>query len=320
MVVCLVTGGAGFVGSHLVEALLTRDHEVRVLDNLTTGTLSNLASVMPAIEFHPGDLADLDFVRWVTEGAEWVFHQASPEAWPAVFSPNAFASSADVMATCHVLRAACEAKVRRVIYASSLRVYGPTSGDFSREDQTLLPVAPEGLAKLLGEKACVEYARDHGLETVRLRYFHVFGPRQPSSSPYATSVRQALKAMLAGRRPVFDGDGLGIQDLIDVGDVVHANLLAAQTPRIAGKVFNVGRGRATSARDVVNALNVILKVRSEPVYAGLRSLTDLANLADTLRAEVGLGFCAGVDLKRGLKRCLESLELELERQAVPAVE
>jgi UDP-glucose 4-epimerase len=310
MINCLVTGGAGFIGSHLVEHLLARNHRVRVLDNLMGGTIDNLSRVAPAIEFYQGDLADLDLVRRVMQGVEFVFHlAAAPEPFQrlAHFGP---AIQADVVGTQHLLSAACEVHVRRLIYASSLRVYGPTSGAICLENpapQPLEALSPEGITKALGEKACVDCTRDYGLETVRLRYFNVFGSRQPPQSPYAAVVAQALEAMLAGRSPVLDGDGFTPLDLVSVGDVVYASLTAMEAPRLSGKAYNIGNGRWTTARDVIAAINAILSTRIEPTFTGPRPLTDLDNRADVARAEAELGFCAGEDLVRGLRSCVQGV-------------
>jgi UDP-glucose 4-epimerase len=309
MTICLVTGGAGFIGSHLVETLQAQGHFVRVLDNLASGKLANLSRVIHAVELYPGDLADLQLVRQVSRGVEVVFHLAALEEPFDTQAHVGGAIHADVATTRNVLQAACEAGVRRLIYTSSLRVYGATSGGICTEGkalQPLKPLGPEGTAKALGERACIEFARDHGLEIVRLRCTHVFGPRQPRNSPYAAVVRQALEAMLAGRSPVLEGDGRIAQDLISVGDVVHAHLIAAAAPRVAGKAYNIGRGRPTSARAIVEKLNAILGTRIEPTCGERRPLTDLDNQVDPSRAEVELGFCAGTDLDRGLRSCVEA--------------
>jgi UDP-glucose 4-epimerase len=297
-----------------VEALVANGHAVRVLDNLATGTLANLSRVMGAIELHVGDLADLDFVRGVSRGVELVFHQAAPTQWPYGLGDLVTARYAGAMGTVHVLSAAREANVRRVIYASSFRVYGhPSCLPVDEEDATV-SLDPYGAAKLAGEQACTICTCVYGLETVRLRYFNVFGPRQPAGSPYAALVSQALEAMLAGAAPLVDRDDLGGQDLIYVGDAVHATLLAAEAPRVAGKVYNIGRGRPTAAREVVAALNSILGTQIEPVYTPSRGKDDFDNVANTARAEVELGFCAGTDLEQGLRRCVEERGQELSRR------
>jgi UDP-glucose 4-epimerase len=304
MAVCLVTGGAGFIGSHLVEALLARGHVVRVLDNLATGTLTNLARVMDAIELYLGDVTDRQFVRRVTCGAELVFHHAAPTRWPHTPAGPLAAHGPCAIGTAHVLRAARAARVRRVIYASSFRVYGYPSPVPLGEGDATQPLDSYGVDKLLGEQACTTCTRLYGLETVRLRYFNVFGPRQLAGGPYATVISRTLGAVLGGRPPLVTGGGA--EDLLYVGDVVHAILLAAEAPRVSGKVYNIARGRRTAARDVVAAINAILGTQIRPADAPPLVTDEWENVGDTSRAEVELGFCAGTDLQYGLRRCIEA--------------
>jgi UDP-glucose 4-epimerase len=308
MTTCLITGGAGFIGSHLAEQLVARHHTVRVLDNLTGGTLANLDRVLPAIDFHLGDVTDPDLVQKVIQGVDFVFHLAAAREPFDVLAHPQSASSPDVIGIHQVLNAARTSRVRRLIYASSLRVYGATDGDLCQEGRALQPsraLTPEGIAKALGEKACVECTRDCGLETVCLRFFHVFGPRQPRGNPYAQVIEKALDAALAGHSPVLDGDGSIAQDLIAVGDAVYANLTALDAPRVSGKAYNIGRGLPTTGLDVVAALNATLATHIEPTFTVARPLIDLDNRADISRAEAELGYCPGEDLKRGLRLCVE---------------
>jgi UDP-glucose 4-epimerase len=306
MTVCLVTGGAGFIGSHLVEALLARGHAVRVLDNFSSGTLANLSRVLDAIELYPGDLSDLDFVRERMVGAELVFHLATPNRWPDRLSNPVAARYADALGTIHVLSAARETRVRRVVFASSARVYGPAPGQKLSEVAAPAPVDPYAVAKWTGEQACITCTQIYGLETVRLRYFNVYGPRQSPVGPYAGLVPRVLKAMLAGQPPVLSGRGLETQDLLCVDDAVHATVLAAEAPRVAGKVYNVARGLPTTGRVVVETVNAILATRIEPTYSAAQPPDDLDNLADTTQAETALGFCASTSLEQGLRRCIEA--------------
>lgn len=311
MAVCLVTGGAGFIGSHLVEALIARDHVVRVIDNLTTGHMTNLSQVMDVVELYPGDLADLALVRQVMRGVELVFHLACatgnhadrPRLAPVDETP--FPDNGSAVGTLHVLQSALEARVRRVLYASSLWVYGGHGSRPVQEETALDPQTYAGRVKLSGEEACRVATRLSGLETVRLRFFHVFGPRQRQRGPYADVVPRALDAMLAGVPPTLPGDGLCERDLIYVEDVVHATLLAAEAPRVAGKVYNIARGRATSDLELTRAVNRLLGTDLDPVRSGVAAGCDAGPVADVRRAEVDLGFCASTDLDRGLRRCLE---------------
>ena len=311
MAVCLVIGGAGFIGSHLVEALLSEEHAVRAMDNFTTGNLCNLAGVLHAIELYPGDLSDQDFLQRVMCGVDLVFYQATPRKAPNQVE-KARRRAPLPLDLIHVLAAASKARVRRVVCASSFRVYGLRSYLPYSEDAMTLPTDLHGEAKLAEERACTLAGSLYGLEAVRLRYFNVFGPRQPPGGPDALLVRQVIDAMLSGRPPVIAGGPFVGQDLIYVDDVVHATLLAAEAPRLAGKVYNIGRGRPTTAVEVVAAINNILGTRIEPSFS-LCSPVDLGPLADISHAEVDLGFCPKTSLKQGLQRCLSKRVNETKR-------
>jgi UDP-glucose 4-epimerase len=306
MSVCLVTGGAGFIGSHLVDALLAHGHTVRVLDNFSTGTVANLAPSLERIELVLGDLINLDLVRRAMAGVELVFHHAAPVAGAYASLDAAAAHHAYVAGTRHVLIAAREAGARRLVYASSSTVYGRPSLLPLSEECATQPLSPYAAAKLTGEQDCTAFTGIYGLETVRLRYFNVFGPRQSGSMPYSDTVLQALRAMLAGRHPVVPGDGLEPEDFLSVHNVVHANLLVADARRVAGRVYNIGRGRPTTALEVVAALNAVLGTRNQPVRGPARARGEFRHLADISRAETDLGFCPSTDLEAGLRLCVES--------------
>jgi UDP-glucose 4-epimerase len=306
MAVCLVIGGAGFLGSHLVEALVADRHVARVADNFTTGKLQHLAGVMSAVELYPGDCLDQAFLSRVMRGVELVFHLgASPGPGDPDCPPHA-PGGGDAGATSRVLSAALQARVRRVLFASSGRVHGGHAPRPVEESQTAEPGSPYGRAKLSGERACAVWTRTTGLETVCLRYFNVFGPRQPENSPYAAVVHTSITAMLAGRSPILPGEAGSEQDLIYVEDAVHATLLAARSARVAGKVYNIARGQPTSSWEVVATLNDLLGTNIEAVYTGPPGRGALNTLANVRRAEVELGFCAATDLRRGLSRCLHA--------------
>jgi UDP-glucose 4-epimerase len=305
MAVCLVTGGAGFIGSHLVEALIARDHVVRVLDNLTTGQMTNLSQVMDVVELYPGDLADAALVRQVMRGVELVFHLACTAGNLPLDEEAPAQGNGSAVGTLHVLHAALEAHVRRVLYASSLWVYGHGNGHPALEEMALDPQTYAGRVKLSGEEACRVATRLSGLETVRLRFFHVFGPRQRSRGPYADAVSRCLQAMQAGQPVVLAGDGNARRDLIYVEDAVHATLLAAEAPRVAGKVYNVARGRATTDLEVLQSLNRILGQQVEAGFTGVPPLLEAGPIADVRRAEIDLGFCASTDVERGLRNLVE---------------
>jgi UDP-glucose 4-epimerase len=209
--------------------------------------------------------------------------------------------------------------VRRVLFASSAHVYGPGNGLMRREDEVAQPLCPYGIAKYTGEQLCLGFTRLYGLETVRLRFFHVYGPRQPAGSPYAAALRQALRQMLVGRRPVVPIGLGGRLDLTAIDDAVYAALVAVSTPRAAGKVYNVACGRPSSSLELVDALNQILGTTLPPVETFFGPPDEVCHLADTHKAEVELGFCAGTDLETGLRRCVEYFALRCEGPTDTAV-
>ncbi|HWG42129.1 MAG TPA: NAD-dependent epimerase/dehydratase family protein [Gemmataceae bacterium] len=314
---CLVIGGAGFIGSHLVEALVARGHRVRVLDNFSTGNMTNLAAVMKDIELFVGDLADAELVNEAVKGIDVVFHQASP--------CNCTHDSAEVhklaqvgtMNTRNVLVASHHAGVRLVVYASSAQVYGSPFARWANEENLPNPSSLQAAGHLASEEECKTFTRLYGLKTVRLRYFNVFGPRQSNfnSSP---NILQILKAMLFGRRPVVNGDGLAWQDFIYVDDVVYANLLVAEARRVSGKVYNIGCGRPTTLLDVIAVFNALLGTHLQPLYGDARPWIDLQNLADTFRSEAELGFCPATDLETGLRLWIDSCVRRQQDLLAPA--
>jgi UDP-glucose 4-epimerase len=304
MTVCLVTGGAGFLGSHLVEALVAAHHAVRVVDNFTTGRLGHLAGVMDAIELFPGDCSDQSFLYKTMRGVELVFHLGCATSPETARSLPSLRSRSDASVTLRVLTAAVQARVRRVLFASSMHVYGG-AGDRPVDEADLAePVSAYGRAKLSGELACSVCTKVSGLETVALRYFNLFGPRQPANGRYAAALIDALRAVTTGRPAVLPAEPDSVHDLIYVGDAVHATLLAATASRVAGKVYNIARGQPTTTREIVDALNDLLGTKIEPVYAGRAGRGASNNLAGVSRAEIDLGFCAATDLRQGLSRCL----------------
>jgi UDP-glucose 4-epimerase len=299
MAVCLVTGGAGFLGSHLVEALVARGDRVRVLDNLSTGDLANLAKVRGQVEFVHGDLTDLEQVRDAMAEVELVFHQATP-----VRLPNATAANSFDVGTVHVLTAARESQVRRVVYASSLCVYGPSLGAPRSERHPTRPVSPYAQAKLTGEQDCAAFTRLYGMETVRLRYGNLFGPRQTASPGYGAFLRQTFLAVAAGWPLALPSDGMNPQELLYVQEAVRATLLAAETPRACGRVYNVGRGRPVAPREILGALKQLLGTPLEPPKSESVPVGEFDTLLDVSRAETELGFHPVSDLERELRECL----------------
>lgn len=305
MAVCLVTGGAGFIGSHLVEALVDRGHRVRVLDNFSTGDRANLDEVRERIELIDGDITDLETVRRATRGVELVFHQAALASVPRSVANPLATHRACVDGTLNVLVAARDAGVRRVVYAASSSAYGNSQRLPKTETDPTAPLSPYAVAKLAGEQYCSAFSEVYRLETVRLRYFNVFGPRQSPDSAYAAVIPLFIQAMTAGRRPMIHGDGTQSRDFTFIADVVQANLLAAEVPGISGRLYNVACGRRTSLLELVEHLNALLGTRIAPTHGAPRPGDVQHSQADIQRACSDLGYRPTTDVPSGLRRCLE---------------
>jgi nucleoside-diphosphate-sugar epimerase len=298
----LVTGGAGFIGSHLVEALLEQGHQVRVLDNFRTGRLANLERVSTAIEILPGDLLDREIVQAAVNDRERVFHLAAlPSVARSVEDPLA-THAACATGTVHLLDAARRAGVKRVIYASSSSVYGSTHQGPRRENEVLTPRSPYAASKLAGEHYCRSFMSAYGLETVVLRFFNVFGPRQDACSPYSGVVALFTAALMAGRTPVIQGDGCQTRDFTYVDDAVGAIVQAATAMHAIGGVYNVGTGTAHSILELVCCLNEVLGTQIEPARVSSRPGDVRHSQADLTRARADLGYRPIVSFVEGLRR------------------
>ncbi len=263
---CLVTGGAGFIGLHLVEALRARGNEVRVLDNFSTGDPGNLAALRDEVEIVDGDVTDPEAVRDAMRGMELVFHQAAMASVPRSVADPAATHEACATGTLNVLLAARDTGVRRVVYAASSSAYGNSDRLPKRETDPTAPLSPYAVAKLTGEHYCAAFSEVYGLETVRLRYFNVFGPRQSPDSPYAAVIPRFLQSMLLGRSPRVHGNGEQSRDFTFITDVVQANLLAAEAPGVSGKVYNIACGRRTSLLELIATMNRLLGTSLEPIH------------------------------------------------------
>ena len=304
---CLVTGGAGFIGSHLVEQLVQEGSQVRVLDDLSTGKLANLADILPRIEFQRGSIIDEHAVRKATAGCEVVFHLAA--------LPSVARSLADPVTTHHVcatgtlmvLDAARKNGVRRVIYAASSSAYGGTPGALRKETDPVAPLSPYAASKLAGENYCEAFTTVYGLETVRVRFFNVFGPRQDAKSPYTGVIALFTAAMLEGRRPNVEGDGLQSRDFTFVANAVQAVVRAADASDCVGKVYNIGNGESTTVMDLVRALNRIVKKKLEPTFAAARPGDVRHSRADISQARRDLGYEPWVPFAEGLRLTVEAL-------------
>jgi len=299
---CLVTGGAGFIGSHLVEALVARGDEVRVVDNLSSGTRENLAAVAGKIDLVEADLRDPETARKCARGVEVIFHQAALVSVPRSLEEPLACHASGAGATLHVLEAARRAGVRRVVLASSSSVYGNTGAEVNDESMPCSPVSPYGATKAAAEVLAQAWRRSFGLETVSLRYFNVFGPRQSDRTAYAAVVPKFIRAALAGKPLPIYGDGKQSRDFTGVADVVRANLLAAAAPadRVAGEVFNVAAGSRRTVSELAAALGELLGRRLEVEHLPPRAGEILHSGADISRARAAFGFAPEVSLADGL--------------------
>ncbi len=302
----VVTGGAGFIGSHLVAALLGRGRKVRVVDNLSTGRRSNLDG-LGEFDWVEGDLADFDVARRAVEGADVVFHQAAIPSVPRSVSEPLPSHASGPTATLHVLEAARLAGVRRVIFAASSSAYGDTEALPKVEDMPPRPLSPYAAGKLAGEHYVHVYARTMGLDGVSLRYFNIFGPRQDPSSPYSGVISLFARSMAEGRRPIIYGDGLQTRDFTYVANAVAANLAACDSERpLEGAAFNIGTGRRISLLDLVSALNEILGTRLDPEFRPVRAGDVRNSQADIARIRSALNYRPEIDFEEGLRRTLAS--------------
>ena len=301
----LVTGGAGFIGSHIAEALVKRGDRVRVLDNLSTGKRENLAHIAGEIEFIEGDIRDYDITRRAMEDVNVAFHEAAIPSVPRSVKDPQFNHENNVNGTFNVLMAAREAEVGRVVFAASSSAYGETEVLPKQEEMLPNPLSPYAVAKLVGEFYCQVFTRAYGLETVSLRYFNVFGPRQDPSSPYSGVISKFITTLLDGHAPVIYGDGEQSRDFTYIDNVVAANLSAAQAPAASGQVMNLGLCERTTLNQLLGELQRIIGTSLAPQYEDARPGDIRHSLADITRAEELLGYRPTVGLAEGLRRTVE---------------
>ncbi|HEX5105948.1 MAG TPA: SDR family oxidoreductase [Pirellulaceae bacterium] len=305
MTKCLVTGGCGFIGSHLVEALVRRGDTVRVLDDLSTGHAANIENVRLEVEFIRGTILDAEAVGKAMAGVELVFHQAALASVPRSVADPLATHHACVTGTVNVLDQARRAGVRRVMYAASSSAYGNSHWASKREADPPAPLSPYAAAKLAGEQYCQAFWQSYGLETICLRYFNVFGPRQDPHGPYAAVIPAFILKMQSGQRPMIFGDGKQSRDFTYIANVVAGNLAAACAAGVAGKVFNLASGRSYSLLDLVAALNHILNLNIGPVFEPARVGDVKDSLADISLSQAELGYAPTVDFSDGLQQTAE---------------
>lgn len=301
----LVTGGAGFIGSHIAEALVEQGEHVRVLDNLSTGNAENLSHLGDRIELVVGDIVDSEYVRQAVNGIDTVFHLGALASVPLSVTDPLASHAACATGTLNVLNEARKAGVRRVVYASSSALYGDQPTSAKRETDVPSPLTPYGVAKLAGEHYCHAAYHTYGLETVCLRYFNVFGPRQDPQSPYSAVIPLFITAMLGGKPPIVFGDGRQSRDFTYVKNVVAGNLLAARVPGVAGRSFNVANGRATDLLTLIEALNDMLGTNIQPEFQPARIGDIRDSMADITLARNVLGYDPPIDFHEGLRQSVD---------------
>lgn len=312
----LVTGGAGFIGSHIVRRLLANGHDVRVVDNLSTGRLSNLDEVIGDVEFFEVDIRDAEALRAPTAGCQAVIHLAALPSVPRSIADPAASHAANATGTLNVLNAAREAEVTRVITASSSSIYGAALELPKRESMRPLPISPYAVSKLAAESYCRSFYEVYGLEAVALRYFNVFGPRQDPNSEYAAVIPKFIRAFRAGESPVIFGDGEQSRDFTYVENVVNANIAALTTDRIGGRVYNIACGAGITLNEIAAKLRDEIGADVEPVHGADRLGDVRHSLADIGAAHTDLGYEPTVTLGEGIHLTVDyyrEQELELER-------
>lgn len=301
----LVTGGAGFIGSHIVERLLADGEKVRILDNFSTGKQANIAPFGNRVEVVEGDLRDPDALARAVRGCEVVYQQAALRSVPRSIDDPLANNEVNVTAILRLLVAAKQAGVRRVVYASSSSVYGDDPTLPKVETQTPRPISPYAASKIMGEYYCRIYSQLYGIETVSLRYFNVFGPRQDPESKYAAVIPRFITAALVGEPAEVHGDGLQSRDFSYVDNVVSANLLAGRAPGVSGEAFNIACGSRYSLLDVLDAIEKGLGRKVERRHEESRAGDVKHTLADISKAKSMLGYEPLVDFEEGMRRTVD---------------
>ena len=307
MAIYLITGIAGFIGSSLARAILARGEQVRGLDNFSTGKRDNITEIASKIDLQEIDLVDLEATERVCRGADYVLHQAAIPSVPRSVKNPLENNRANVDATVNLLIAARDAKVKRIVYAASSSAYGDTPTLPKREDMLPSPISPYAVAKLAGENYMRSFWRCYGLETVSLRYFNVFGPRQDPTSPYSGVLAKFTTQMLQREQPTIFGDGKQSRDFTYVENVVNANLLACSSPakEVAGKVFNIATGARFDLNETFRLLKKLTGYSGEVSYGPERAGDVKHSLADLSLATNHLGYRPSVDFEEGLRRTIE---------------
>jgi UDP-N-acetylglucosamine/UDP-N-acetyl-alpha-D-glucosaminouronate 4-epimerase len=304
----VITGGAGFIGSHIAARLLQDGHTVRIVDNLLTGKAENLdylKNLNGDLAIHESSITEFETLHPIFEGAEIIYHQAALPSVPISIENPLETHLHCVTGTLHVLKAAQETGVRRVVYAASSSAYGDQEGDFKVETMTPEPISPYGVAKLAGEYYAQAFFHAYGLETVALRYFNVFGSRQDPNSQYAAVIPKFITSMLEGKQPIIFGDGHQSRDFTYIDNVIHGNLLAAEAPDAVGQVMNLATGGRISLLELVDKLNDILGTTIDPILDPPRQGDILHSQANIDKATELLDFSPIVSFDEGLVRTVQ---------------
>ena len=297
----LVTGGAGFIGSNIAETLVKRGHKVSVLDNLSTGSLSNLKPFLKKIEFIKGDICNVRDLKKALKGIDYVLHQAALRSVPRSVDDPMSTNDVNITGTLKLLIEARNAKVKRVVYASSSSAYGDSKLIPQNENHRTSPISPYAVAKLAAEHYCHVFAKTFGLQTVSLRYFNVFGPKQSPESKYAAVIPKFIKSAVKGETLIVHGDGKQSRDFTFIDNVVNANILAATAPGVSGETFNIACGDSSSVMDIVRGIEKILgkkiKVKHEPPRAGdvRKTKADISKAKRMLKYKPGISFNEGLE-------------------------
>jgi len=303
----LITGVAGFIGSSLARAILAQGDRVRGVDNFSTGKRSNIAEILDRIDVREADLLDLEAMQTACQGVDYVLHEAAIPSVPRSVGNPLESNRANLDGTLNLLVAARDAKVKRVVYAASSSAYGDTPTLPKHEDMPPNPISPYAVAKLASECYMASFFRCYGLETVALRYFNVFGPRQDPTSPYSGVLAKFITQMLKGEQPTIHGDGAQSRDFTYVDNVVYANLLACKAPasEVAGRVFNVATGTRIDLNEMFRVLKKLTGYPGEVKYGPERAGDVKHSLADLARAERHLGYKPQVNFEDGLRRTID---------------
>jgi UDP-glucose 4-epimerase len=307
MALYLITGIGGFIGSSLARAILSRGEQVRGVDNFSTGKRENIADIQDRIDFREADIADLDAMHSACAGVDFVLHQAAIPSVPKSVLDPLGSNRANVDGTVNVLVAARDAKVKRVVFAASSSAYGDTPTLPKHEAMKPDPISPYAVAKLASEHYLTSFYRCYQLETVSLRYFNIFGPRQDPSSPYSGVLAKFITVMMRGEQPAIYGDGEQSRDFTYIDNAVEANLLACKAPaaRVAGQMFNVATGRRVTLNETFKLLQDLTSYTGQPKYGPERGGDIKHSLADISKAEAALGYKPKVDFEEGLRRTVD---------------